>query len=207
MTTTLVEQTRTLNESLDQLTDEINEAHEAAESAMRDSLAHAQRAGELLIKLKDSLAHGQFMHWVEQYCTFSHRMANYYMAVARAVPDSQSVANLTIVEASKVLGVLAERTMGSDELKQECEALKAKAKARLLPRWRARLHGLWFALGSPENDLLKSVLDSGDEELMLAVRYEMAEAITGLVGAYQQLEQRLGLKPDRTETLSRRVTT
>lgn len=40
--------------------------------------------GEMLIKVKQELAHGEFMPWVAENCDFSYHMARNYMIVAKA---------------------------------------------------------------------------------------------------------------------------
>lgn len=81
---------------------EINREHRAFESAMADGLAHAVRAGVLLIEAKASLKHGGWMKWVQQRCEFSQSTAERYMRVA-GLPNSARVPNLSFREALKLL--------------------------------------------------------------------------------------------------------
>jgi len=79
---------------------EINDEHRAVGQALRDGLAHARRAGELLLDVKDKLPHGAFMAWVARHCGFAHRTATLYMRIAtewdRIEANWQSVANLSL---------------------------------------------------------------------------------------------------------------
>lgn len=94
--------------ALDTLAREIKEAHDAAATAMRESLRHARRAGELLIEVKDQLPHGEFGPWIDAHCGFGWRTANLYMRIAReweklVAENSQRIANLTLGETMDLL--------------------------------------------------------------------------------------------------------
>jgi hypothetical protein len=70
--------------SLAELARQIAGAHQEALAAARTSVEQARRCGELLLKVKARLPHGQFMPWVEANCPFfSQRTGNAYMRVAR----------------------------------------------------------------------------------------------------------------------------
>jgi hypothetical protein len=56
--------------------------HDAAQASARDAVAHAIRAGELLIDAKASLKHGEFNAWLAANVTFSERTARGYMRLA-----------------------------------------------------------------------------------------------------------------------------
>ena len=94
--------------ALDTLAREIKEAHDAAATAMRESLRHARRAGELLIEVKDQLPHGEFGPWIDAHCGFGWRTANLYMRIAHeweklVAENSQRIANLTLGETMDLL--------------------------------------------------------------------------------------------------------
>ena len=92
---------------LERLARDIKHEHETVERALRDSLAHARRAGELLLEAKDKLPHGVFMQWVEANCAFAHRTATLYMQIARewerVAANWQSLANLGVAAAARWL--------------------------------------------------------------------------------------------------------
>lgn len=60
----------------------IEREHEAAIGAARACLEHAIRCGELLIRAKAGVPHGQWRLWVEAHLSFSIRQAQKYMRLA-----------------------------------------------------------------------------------------------------------------------------
>jgi len=62
---------------------EINANHRECLRAGNETIQHAVAAGELLLQVKSLVPHGTFQKWVEQYCDFSHDVANGYMALHR----------------------------------------------------------------------------------------------------------------------------
>lgn len=65
---------------------EINRLHALATESAQTAMAHAQHAGELLLKVKGELEHGQFLPWLAAHCTVSSRQAQRYMRVALGKP-------------------------------------------------------------------------------------------------------------------------
>src|SRR5580700_11791860 len=63
--------------------DEINHEHDLAHAAAESAMEHAVRCGELLIKQKKGMRHGEWVTWVEANCAFSLDSANHYMSAAR----------------------------------------------------------------------------------------------------------------------------
>jgi len=57
----------------------IKTEHLLYEQSIKKGLAHAMRAGELLLEVKRSIEHGQFSEWVLNNCSFSLRTAQNYM--------------------------------------------------------------------------------------------------------------------------------
>ncbi len=77
----------------------INAEHRACETAFRAGLAHAVRAGELLMEARALCPHGTWLPWVRENFEGSERLAQGYMQVARELPklaaeDPQRVADL-----------------------------------------------------------------------------------------------------------------
>ena len=68
---------------LDTLAAQINAEHQACATALRTTLAHAVRAGELLAEAKAVVGHGGWLPWLETNFTGSERTARNYMRVAR----------------------------------------------------------------------------------------------------------------------------
>lgn len=62
---------------------EINEAHRLARCDAESAVKHATRCGELLLKQKRALPHGEFMRWIGTNCEFSQATANNYMRAAQ----------------------------------------------------------------------------------------------------------------------------
>jgi Protein of unknown function (DUF3102) len=94
-------------EDLATLAHAINAEHEAAESALREGLAHARAAGELLVKAKGQCPHGQWLPWLKGNVRFSERTAQAYMRVAREwdtlTAKAQHVADLSYRDGLKLL--------------------------------------------------------------------------------------------------------
>lgn len=92
------------------LADQINAEHRACDEALREGLAHAVRAGELLVEAKAQVKHGQWEQWVTENFEGSPRTAQAYMKVAREIPTldgakAQRVADLSFRGALKELSV------------------------------------------------------------------------------------------------------
>lgn len=102
---TTVELTEEVEAALDELAGAINEAHEAAQGAIRDSLLHAKVAGERLIeakeRVKEAVGHGHWGTWLKENCDVSERTAQYYMQIARdfaklTESNPQAIAEMTM---------------------------------------------------------------------------------------------------------------
>ncbi len=61
---------------------DITNEHKAAQRCASQAVAHAIRAGELLIEAKAALSHGEFGPWLAANVTFSDRTARGYMRLA-----------------------------------------------------------------------------------------------------------------------------
>lgn len=81
----------------------IAQAHQSAQQAIRDAVAHAIRAGELLLEAKAAMPHGAFGEFCKA-LPFSDRTARGYMRLARLDDEKrQRVADLTLREALQSL--------------------------------------------------------------------------------------------------------
>lgn len=65
---------------------QINAEHAQAQKHAGIAIEHARRAGELLIRVKDELPHGQWLPWLAANCAVSDRQAQRYMRAARGLP-------------------------------------------------------------------------------------------------------------------------
>ena len=75
-----------MNSALTTWAGQINAAHQQAIQHADKAIEFAKQAGALLIEVKASLPHGEFIAWVEQNCTVSARQAQRYMAAAQGKP-------------------------------------------------------------------------------------------------------------------------
>jgi hypothetical protein len=69
--------------SIADLAARIKAEHEAISESVRDSVARAIVAGELLIEAKAQLDHGQWLPWLRTHCGMTARTAQTYMELAR----------------------------------------------------------------------------------------------------------------------------
>jgi hypothetical protein len=86
---------------LDDLVTQINKAHGQVEQAFSSAMDHALVVGDLLLKAKSQLKHGEFKPWITNNCEFSDRMARAYMRVAEQFPklpdeERQRVADMSL---------------------------------------------------------------------------------------------------------------
>ena len=89
------------------LATEINAEHEAALAAISRGMAHALKAGDLLLEAKASVPHGQWAAWLADNTGLSERTAQRYMQIARERPQLEAktatVADLTIRAACELI--------------------------------------------------------------------------------------------------------
>jgi hypothetical protein len=89
---------------LEALAAKIAEEHARAQAAMRTSVEHALRTGEMLIEAKRRVGHGGFDIFIKTYCKLAPRTAQAYMRLARELPKlptakAQRVADLSLRDA------------------------------------------------------------------------------------------------------------
>ena len=95
---------------LDTLARQIKTEHLAVREAARLGIEHAMKCGDLLIKAKPQVPHGQWLPWLEE-CGFGDRTAQLYMRLARNRAELESkleskyatIADLSLNEADKLL--------------------------------------------------------------------------------------------------------
>jgi hypothetical protein len=95
--------------SIADLAARIKAEHEAISESVRDSVARAIVAGELLIEAKAQLDHGQWLPWLRTHCGMTARTAQTYMELARLDPNAQRVAHLPLRRAVLHLRKLHQR--------------------------------------------------------------------------------------------------
>jgi hypothetical protein len=98
--------------SLADLAARIAAEHQAVSDKLKESVAHAIAAGELLIEAKTQLdKHGQWLPWLKD-CGVSERSAQRYMRLARNRATVE--ANTTCVSDLTINGALALLTVPRD---------------------------------------------------------------------------------------------
>lgn len=80
------------------IADEINREHSLAMSHADIAVDHAKRAGTLLLQVKNSLPHGEFLPWLASNIKVSERQAQRYIRAALGKPmPVRALANTTPV--------------------------------------------------------------------------------------------------------------
>ena len=117
---------------------QINNAHGDACRAAQTAIAHARRAGQLLIEAKAELEHGSWLAWLGEHCpTIPERTAQAYMRVARDWPTleakAQHVADLPLRDALALLAEPRDDEPAADT--EEMPTLVANPTADELLAW------------------------------------------------------------------------
>jgi hypothetical protein len=109
-----------VSSDLKEIVVQINDAHAEAERSLRASVEYAIRAGELLIKAKQSIQHGTWGEWLQANIAFSKRLAQTYMRLARMpVEKRNAVADLPLREAlSKISSREKKRAIAAEGMSQ-----------------------------------------------------------------------------------------
>jgi len=81
------------------LASDINQAHQQAIAHADKAVDYARQAGDLLLKVKADLPHGEFLPWLAANCIVSDRQARRYMAASLGKPTP--VRKLASTEATK----------------------------------------------------------------------------------------------------------
>ena len=94
--------------ALSDLAGQINEEIHQAEASARGTTQHALKAGELLIRAKAVVEHGQWEGWLIQHCVVAPRTAQAYMRLVNTLPklshaEAQRVADLPLRQAIKAI--------------------------------------------------------------------------------------------------------
>ncbi|EGE59343.1 UNVERIFIED_ORG: hypothetical protein GGI63_005948 [Rhizobium esperanzae] len=163
----------------------INAEHDECLAAMRQSLAHALAAGDMLVEAKSLVLHGQWLPWLADNCAIPKRTAQLYMRLAKhrefIETKSADVTLLTIAAAVELIDrkpTLAERL---DDIESAIVTLEAElvdcryCRKQLDPVTAALLiheHGGMFAAARKLTDTtaaLRERLDLISEETDLRV--------------------------------------
>ncbi len=127
---------------------QINTEHAGVEAAVRASLGHARKAGELLLQARGQCPHGAWLPWLKDNVRCSARTVQGYMRIAkeweRLGANTQPVAYLGLKEA---LQLLAEPV----EEKPETDAKVAKVLGLI-----STLRNLYSMLSDQEREEAKT---------------------------------------------------
>ena len=120
--------------ALADLANQINAEHEACHFAMRESIKHAVRAGELLVEAKAGLPHGEWASWLDAHCDFSDRTARAYMRLAKELPkldeaNRQRIAEMPLREA--LVSIADPKRKDSKEWAAEINAFSREAAEQI----------------------------------------------------------------------------
>jgi len=103
------------NEAVDlpRLAELVGDAVSAAEQGANSTMQHALRAGELLVRAKELVRHGDWIDWLKANCRLAPRTAQAYMRLperlkALAPQEAQRVAHLPVREALRAITTPAE---------------------------------------------------------------------------------------------------
>lgn len=107
--------------TLDQLAQQIKEALQHAERKIHATLEDTRRAGELLIKAKEEVEHGEWGLWLEKHFALSESSAGLYMKLAREWDKIPNVGNLSLREAAKLLYAPDKKPSAGEDGAQESE--------------------------------------------------------------------------------------
>jgi len=203
----------------DRLAGEIRMAHAAVESGLRDALSQAKRAGDLLLKAKEEIAHGSFMPWVEEKCCFSHATANLYMRIARewrrVAANSERITSLSLTaidewlrdESKQVTSQEESPTGRAAEWVKAFDALETRVATFLQMGSREEKH-LWVTsdMNRPEADRLlyelealrrrvEAVIEVVKERIRKFVEEERLDVLAGMHDR-DQLSENNGVTPE-----------
>ena len=112
--------------NLEGLASGIRDKHQAALSAAANAVSLAREAGELLIKAKAQVEHGQWAEWLKANVPFSERTAQGYMRLVRELPklDPEKAQRVAVMPLRKALRAIADQDDVRVEYDPEFEALR-----------------------------------------------------------------------------------
>ena len=75
-----------MNDLMVNAASEFAEQHHLAQTHAGEAIEHARRAGEILLRVKAELSHGQFLPWLATNVSVTPRQVQRYMAAAQGKP-------------------------------------------------------------------------------------------------------------------------
>lgn len=128
----------------------INDEHRSCETSYRHALAHAFEAGRMLLEVKSTMDHGEWLPWLEASVEFSEKQAQRYMQLASHREELEQ-ANPTCMSDLGVAAALkqiarpreprvdvaeAMRELGGDQISAErLDSARDRLRAESAARW------------------------------------------------------------------------
>lgn len=113
---------------LDIIVEAIRAEHQSALDSARDSLQHALRCGELLIKARKAIHNIGWHAWIKRNCKFSVRMAQNYVRLYERykTTNAKRVSCDTVREALRAMAVRASRKEDEGKPKPKLQKMSIK---------------------------------------------------------------------------------
>ena len=94
---------------------EINEEHKLAKQFADTAIDHAIRCGQLLVEVKETVPHGEWIPWVSSNCEFSERQSQRYMKAAKTTLASELTSDEKLLLGRDIWGHnnIGHRTQGT----------------------------------------------------------------------------------------------
>lgn len=154
----------------------INDKVSEAENNARGAMQCALEAGELLLKAKAQIPHGQWESWLIQNCTVAPRTARSYMSLATRFPalpeaERQRVADLPLRDVVRAISTNPEQPPKAKGLahivrREDREISGAKfKKAAAVAREAAKFISLGVGLNAKKTEALKKSLQDAIAEI------------------------------------------
>jgi len=120
-----------LSNSLADLAACIRAEHEQVADAMQVGLAHALRAGELLLTAKKQVEHGRWEAWINEQCGIHARTGQRYMQIAVEFPklDPEKATRVSLLSFREALRVIATPARTITQTFVKIDAVEAAAAA------------------------------------------------------------------------------
>lgn len=166
--------------NLESLARDINQEHAAALAHAETAVEHARRAGELLAKAKETIAHGRWLEWLVDHCDVSERQAQRYMRLAAnptRVSYSMAAALAELCKPRELTAIARERPVETNNAIADCRRISPAANDKSVTTVRRELEeGAEFPHFTPQHiperfrDFHRKQADADDNILRLVNR-------------------------------------
>jgi MoCo/4Fe-4S cofactor protein with predicted Tat translocation signal len=119
--------------SLTELATRIRTSHEAVRAVMKSAVEKAIETGDLLLKAKAQLKHGEWTPWLRDHCEISERTARVYMFLAKNQQSiqAQGIADLSLNKVVRLLAAPKKEDNYFPEHIAEIETFYAETKMKM----------------------------------------------------------------------------